>query len=473
MTGQSSFVRIYDFQANSKIEQAVYYENRIFALSSLICEFTECSLLAELTETGDTLWTRLITDIDVAPGNLVIVNDTITITGNNDPFNTAWRMGHFTLTGEKAGPTIEIADPYRPFTNMFQLTTQYFEGKYVIAGTGQEDDTVRSLFFVVDKAGAIDTIITLDGSDYRSECWHSFIDQDGRLTTYHYIEFNDVINYRKIYKFNPAFDTVWSYRSENREYNDAIPKGCELADGRIILSVEQIPNIHAVRAIRPDGTRDWQHNYEVTPYRNRNIMRLKTAANGDILGCGSYTETNNIPRVSDSPWLFRMSSDGDLLWEHVYYDYDSTLSSEGSSRPGSLFDFIELPEGDIITVGSMYFNLMSDMLVLRVDSNGCMEETNCEDVVPLDLITLSEEPVNTPSFQLYPIPASDVLYISYEVNTELLFLCIRNWLGQQVMLEPLHGPSTSIDISLLPPGMYVVSTLLHGIYTHVGTFTRM
>ncbi|MGK0314151.1 MAG: hypothetical protein ACI86M_000361 [Saprospiraceae bacterium] len=64
--------------------------------------------MAEMSESGDTLWITKIPDIDVARGSMVIYGDTITITGNNVPLNTKFRMAHFDLNGEKLGQTIEI-----------------------------------------------------------------------------------------------------------------------------------------------------------------------------------------------------------------------------------------------------------------------------------------------------------------------------------------------------------------------------
>lgn len=103
---QETFVKVYDFPIVPVIGYNVKeYDGRIYTIASLFSDlggyFVECGFLAELNATGDTLWTTLIPDIDVASGSLVIVNDTITITGNNDPFNTAFRMVHFTLEGEK------------------------------------------------------------------------------------------------------------------------------------------------------------------------------------------------------------------------------------------------------------------------------------------------------------------------------------------------------------------------------------
>ena len=475
---QESYIKVYDFPVLVKAKNVQIYNGRIYTIATTVCDFVECSFLAELTVNGDTLWTTLIPDIDVAPGNLVIVNDTITITGNNDPLNTAWRMSHFTLDGEKIGATIQIEHPIRKFTYMFQLTSQYFNDRYVICGSGWEEDTIWSLIYIVDKQGEIDTLIILDGYDRISACWHSYIDSEGRLTTYHWVENDDLpFNYRKIYKFDSTYDTIWTYHSENTEYNNVIPFGCELLDGRTILSYtnpEQIEDIHSIRAINTNGTKDWEHNYMVTGSRKRNIYRLKTMRNGDIIGSGSYTELADDPRIRDSPWLFRMSPEGALLWERVYYDFDSTLASHGSSRIGALYDFIELEDGDIIGVGDLWYNLKSEMLIMRVDSNGCLDPDNCNEVNIVDIQTTTKElPFAKRDFEVYPNPVTTNFNIHQLFNYGEIDYEIFDYSGNRITNGRIFPESTEINVDNFPSGIYLLFIYKNGRLLGSQKFVKM
>lgn len=486
-SAQGTFVKVYDFPVVPVIGYNVQvYNERIYTIASLFCDlggyFAECSFLAELTSTGDTLWMALIPDIDVASGTLVIVNDTITITGNNDPLNTAFLMTHFTLEGEKLGETIQIEHSTEKFTRMFQLTTQYFNKKFAICGRGIQNDTMRALIYIVTATGEIDTLIQLEKAD-QSRLWHSYIDSEGRLTTYHWVEYDTPpgpgplpINYRKIYKFNTNYDTVWTYRSENTPYNDVIPYGCELQDGRTILSYtnpQQERNIHSIRAINPDGTKDWQHNYMVTGSRNRNIYRLKTLTNGDIMGSGSYTEKAGDPRISDSPWLFRMSPEGELLWERVYYDFDSTLASNGSSRIGTLYDFIELEDGSLLGVGDLWYDLKSSMLVIRVDSNGCLDPDDCQEIVYIDLLTNAEEPLSeNNTLLLFPNPTDYILHITFETAGYEADILVMDMVGRLVYREKLINGKCSIISSQLTEGIYMVQVVQNGTLLRTGRFIK-
>src|SRR5690606_11562762 len=219
-------------------------------------------------------------------------------------------------------------------------------------------------------------------------------------------------------------------------------------------------DIHSVRAISQDGSKDWQHNYSVSGYRSRYIYRLRTLSNGDIMGSGTYRETGGLPRISDSPWLFRMSPEGVLLWERVYYDFDSTLASNGSSRIGSLFDIIELEDGSILGVGHLRYDLKSNMLVMRVDSNGCLDPAECNEIVYItEHLTTGTESPGLPNAQLIirPNPTSDYVTIEWQDKAEGQRINILDSTGRLRQTGRFTDGLSRIDVSGLSPGMYFIT----------------
>ena len=467
---QDYFVKRYDFGTVEDIYQIHEYNSRIFINTATFCN-TECSFLAEIDTFGSILWRTEVDDIDIAQGTMVIVNDTITVTGNNDPFNTAFRMAHFNLDGEKIGETLEVRDSTRNFHRVYNLTTQYWNDHLNICGQGWEGDTAWSLIFVVDKKGTIDTVLTLEPTNADSDLWESYIDSEGRLTTYHDVDWNfSQINYQRIYKFNAQYDTTWSYLSENSDNNDAVPRGCELQDGRTIISRgEYAPwRIHSVRAINNDSTVSWQHDYTFSGSRERQIFRLKTAHNGDILGSGLYSEQAQDPRISQSPWLFRMSPEGDLLWERTYYEYDSSIES---SRNGVFFDFMELNNGDIMAVGYLRY-ADDDMLVMRVDSNGCLNPEKCPTV---NIITNTHDmpPPDNREMKLYPNPVQDILLIEFESSEYQLDVEVLDMTGQIIKREILTNGQGEVNTSKLPGGIYWINVKRDGRVLASGKFVNI
>ncbi|HLF62599.1 MAG TPA: T9SS type A sorting domain-containing protein [Saprospiraceae bacterium] len=452
---QESYIKSYDFGTAEYVYQIALYKNRLFINTATWCG-VECSFLAEIDPLGNILWRAEVPDIDIAQGTMVIVNDTITVTGNNDPLNNAFRMAHFTLNGVKLGTTVEIEHPTRKYTRMFQLTTKYLNNRFMVCGTGKIGTDRESLVYVVSRDGVIDTLISLMLASKQSVVWDSYIDNQGRLTTFHWIEEDDSdINYRKIYKFNATFDTVWTYRTEDNWHNYAFPRGCELQDGRTILVIGHPIdgyNLHSVRAINPDGTTDWQYDYEWYGSRIRDIYRIKTLKNGDIMGSGSYSELAEDPRIEIAPWLFRMSPEGELLWERAYYEYDSAIES---SRIGTILDFAELDNGDIIAVGNVWYD-DDDMLIMRVDSNGCLDPGDCHEVITVDITTGTQDLSEvTDRMRVFPNPSSEFLYFGIDASGLLpVDYTIVDIHGSKLQDGRLDSAISNVNVANLPNGMY-------------------
>lgn len=471
---QTYFLRSYDFGTVEYIYQVLEYKDRIYLSTATWCG-AECSFLSEVDLDGNILWKAEVPDIDIAQGTMVVVNDTITITGNNDQNNESFQMAHFTLEGQKIGETITIEHPTRKFTKMFQLTTQYFSDKYAICGTGKLADNVHySLIYVVNKNGSLDTLITLNQTSNTSVIWDSFIDSQGRLTTLHWIEDDGPdINFRKIYKFNENLDTVWSYQTENNSSDLTVPRSCELLDGRTALAyINPVgdPFLHSIRAVDPDGNLDWQYDYQWTGSRTREIYRLKTLRNGDILGSGQYSEFEENPTIGDSPWLFRMSQEGELLWEHVYYEFDSTLPPNGSSRRGTLFDFVELSNGDILAVGTIKYD-DSDMLVMKVDSNGCLDARNCQEANILTYIPdISLKSID--DIFIYPNPAHEKICVDFDSPVYSLDIDVLDISGQRVAFGNMINGHIEMNTFDLPMGVYLVNVIKHGQIEASGKFVK-
>ena len=105
------------------------------------------------------------------------------------------------------------------------------------------------------------------------------------------------------------------------------------------------------------------------------ILRVITAANGDIIG-GGFRVPNY--QTYDYGWMFRVSPEGEVKWNRFY--------SDSLVRPWNAFgihDLAETPEGDIIatgivtdTIGGDNFSL--NVLLLRVGADGCLQK-DCDD----------------------------------------------------------------------------------------------
>jgi hypothetical protein len=107
----------------------------------------------------------------------------------------------------------------------------------------------------------------------------------------------------------------------------------------------------------------------------RKVKGYCETTNGDILGCGYYTE---LPGIIRAGWIFRLNREGDLLWQRYFIDYaqESPIPKEMV-----LTDILELESGEIMSagyIGNIYNDpevgnrVDLDGLLIRTDSDGCL-----------------------------------------------------------------------------------------------------
>ena len=147
-----------------------------------------------------------------------------------------------------------------------------------------------------------------------------------------------------------------------------------------------------------------------------------------------------------------MSPEGELLWERVYFEYDSTLES---SRIGTVLDFVELDNGDIMAVGRIR-NITNDMLIIHVDSNGCLDPNDCEEVIGVDITTRVQELTeDLRRFNVYPNPTSGLLHIDMNASgIPPLRYTIMDVPGTNLLEGWLDLSSSNINVAILPNGVY-------------------
>jgi hypothetical protein len=163
-----------------------------------------------------------------------------------------------------------------------------------------------------------------------------------------------------------------------------------------------------------------------------------------------------------------MSPEGDLLWERTYYEYDSSIES---SRNGVLFDFVELDNGDIIAVGYLRY-ADNDMLVMRVDSNGCLNPDSCPTV---NIITSTHDlPLHSNhEALLYPNPVEDILRIEYESSAYHLDIEVLDMTGHMVTSGILTHGQGEVNSSKIPAGVYWIHLKQDGKVMATGKFVKM
>jgi hypothetical protein len=183
---------------------------------------------------------------------------------------------------------------------------------------------------------------------------------------------------------------------------------------------------------------------------------------------------NNPNYNYSSGWLFRLSPNGELLWEREYVSYTPTVNflvAQGIDEDAN---------GNIIATGAIIDALPTggyegNALLLKVLPNGCFTP-NCnggaEDtlIVASTVVGIEEaSPLPPPKeggLVVFPNPTNDVLQIllpNQRVNAQIH---ITNLLGSTLKIVPLppdyKQPYFSIATHDLPNGMYLVSYMADG-----------
>lgn len=451
-TSQDYFFKKIDFTGSQnepfKIE---LYKDRIFVSLAHFCFNKECSSILELDMMGDTLWMKEQEDIDIAFKTMLVSNDTITLTGNNYPINSLFRMAHFDLNGEKLGETMKIQHPNQSYRT-FLLTTQKLRNKFHLTSSGFANDSMYSLLYVVDALGELDTTLTMYKSDKNCFPYDSDIDNNGNLVTFHSYEgsyFED--NKKVIITYDSNYNVINQYETDIASGNFTISRGAVLNNGNIIFTQYTPQANHRLKTltcIDQDHNIVWEYSPEKVSTSQRNYS-VKVLSNGDILGYGMFSDNGVEPKARDLPYIFRMSPDGHMLWERVFYEYDE---NRGTSRVGLVRDVAELPNGDLYGIGYLTYEYPQAMF-FKVNANGCLYEEDCS---VIQFLSSSSDVHVFEDIKVFPNPARDLIFIENNSAKKLNYVIIDQF-GRTIRESfTLSQGTTNTNISDLDTGIYYI-----------------
>jgi|GEM_PF-5757633 len=418
---QEYFHKKVDFVEGVSIGLTIRAHNdRIFIAVSKVSSNLECAILAELSATGDTLWTVEIPEIDIGINAFYIYDDVITIAGNSEN-RDIFRMARYDLLGNRLGDIIEVFDPQDEFAGMNHQTTILFQDKVLVAGRGIQGDSMFSLIYILDSENySLDSLIRLNPHDRRSVMWDLEVTNNDEFLTFHDLEEEagivDTV-YRVINKFDKDFNLIWSYKTEVTDQWDGLFFGVEMQDSRIAMKAYR-PNstdlATSIRVINEDKTIDWQYDSPFGINGYETMVNLKQLRNGDLLAMGRFSELDN----------------------------------------GFIRDVIELDNGDIMGSGEMNFSPFTPQaFIFKVDSNGCIDPENCGDV---QLITHTDDlfPEIDTQVSLFPNPVEDFLHIDFSYpSSKFEGLTILDGQGSTVFYSEMSSQKM-YDVSSLPPGIF-------------------
>ncbi|HPI09093.1 MAG TPA: hypothetical protein PLM41_22025 [Saprospiraceae bacterium] len=191
-------------------------------------------------------------------------------------------------------------------------------------------------------------------------------------------------------------------------------------------------------------------------YRSKFTTAVITASNGDIIGCG---------RGSAKGWLYRATSDGNILWQRYF--------SDSLQRPWSLVALsaiAENPDGSIVSAGYALDsmpnlnpydseNQNTNIALLVTDADGCLVPGCPGEQFITAAPEVSEANTHLPWLSVTPNPAQTVLSVRIPdriqyASTALLQLF--NALGSLVFDRDVEsGVSVQeLNVEGVAPGFY-------------------
>ncbi|MFZ1706019.1 MAG: T9SS type A sorting domain-containing protein [Saprospiraceae bacterium] len=447
---QSGYYKVHEFPTAVGGQQIISFENRNFVVSAKICDFgnfyTECSFLNEIDEKGEFIWTAELPELDVGTKTMCLYKDQIIVTGNNNPIQDRFYMARFSKDGDRLG-FHEILHPTGGLAPMYQQVTTVYNDDLVLVSTGRRNDSMFTFLLVVDTLGNVKRDITIQKVKWTSIAWTMFVDSKNLLTFMLELAGNPGEDHRKIIQYNPDFEVVWSLTTPFTRPDRINPYGNELHDGRLIMACNVKNDTYQIGGVccyNRDSTLSWHFEQPYNHALERFIYRLKVTRNGDIVGCGVYSNQKYDPIIRRSPFFFRMSPDGEMLWERVYFDINSI---DGESRNGNFLDIEELEDGGFLLTGRTR-NQTLDLLIVRTDSTGCIDP-GCGEVNILDLTSDTEDVDKEENkVVIFPNPMSDEgfsVYIKDFEQNQNYSIKVYNYLGNVMFSDKISQRLSNIS----------------------------
>lgn len=280
--------------------------------------------------------------------------------------------------------------------------------------------------------------------------------------------------YRSINKVDKNGNIIWQYPiTGTLDYPNATMKVVVLENGNLVFRWfdDGIGNTYKhsyITCLNPDGGFVWRYDFNDVAYE-KSPADITLAANGDIIGCGTTANPNyNYP----CGWLFRLSPEGDLIWEREYISGLNFINFVGANG------IAEDISGNIVSSGVIVGTIptggyTSNALLLKVLPNGCFTpgcNGGAEDTLIIASTVVGVESVPKPQPQVlgvsplvvFPNPTNGVVQILLPAQRQNAQILFTNLSGHTLKTVPVpatqyNQSQMSIDITDLPDGMYIIS----------------
>ena len=460
--GQNTFSKIYDFDQGSDTGIYIYIDSAGYFTVNSGSDIDNGNLnslkLMRLNISGNVVWQK-----KYAPFNTALSTSG---EGSVDRDNE----GNFYITGLLENQQIN-GDMFLFKCNSrgdsIWLTS--FGGDSIDAGLGVFYDSSSHLVYC---AGYTDYVITenLQAALWSFDSLGHLVDENS-YSSYGFDVFSSVIRYEdtllisgKSFVPNMAEQAVLSKIDLNGNLKQKTFYGTSGDDSEYFLSnynnriigwgqwdtLSQF-GVPIITLISNQGEPLWT-KYFNTSNTLANIFSAKSLAGGEIVFVG-FKLINNI----ETGWIGKLDSLGNELWSKTYSYYPFNPQS------CYLFNFTVDSDNNIIATGFTQHDLNgpnntgADVWILKLDSNGCLYPEGACETTSIPTVQTIQTKV-----EVYPNPASSQLHITIETLITTGHISLYNLFGEEVLTQPLTQAQTRLDVSTLPPGVYLYQVQVEG-----------
>jgi hypothetical protein len=270
-----------------------------------------------------------------------------------------------------------------------------------------------------------------------------------------------------IMRFDASGSLLWEkdFFNKDEEASDSYFSSCvRLQDGSFVFvgyygfvsdHLYGVYGLISFLNIRANG--QVLHQRLIKVNKDQLVRHMVQRQNGDLLLTGWVDDTSAFERV-DKAFIYCISPDGrELRWQRKY-----KYPTEHPFEEAIVVNFngiAELFDKEIIVVGTTYgidntfpYNggLDQDLLILRADSNGCIDANSCK------LLTeVEDEILQSAYFYLSPNPSNGIVKILTNLQwNATMQLQIVDISGRIVLEYFVTDLQQEIDLSNLPAGLY-------------------
>lgn len=366
--------------------------------------------------------------------------------------------------------SFEVYDSLNRFQEMIQNTNALVDGKLIISGNTLYNGEQLGLVYYLDDDFSLDTLIILKTGSSTNIISTQF--RDGENDVFYFDNANSGPNgedLTSIIKINRASKKiVWNWTSEPIiQIYGQLPYGFLSQENELIISkiggpsprwseIWTVTNEMEVKR-KFKFPFPYDEHFNPTDKQIRSIYRLREAKNGDILGCGEFTDNNlTSPNINNIPYIFRISKEGVLLWERAYHN----TSLKIPKASGYMSDLIEMEDGSLLAVGTLYNYLQydpvvqqgrqdPDIILASLDADGCLNG-DCSKLMNVSNLTSESQNELIYKCSIYPNPNAGKFEV--QADFEVGLIDVFNLAGD--LLVSLENPSKSFDLSFLSNGVY-------------------